>query len=323
MLVNRQNFAGHLVWCRDLPRRHDGGRRLVCCGQPRRGRVAGGKELARLGLRQCRRSDHLVRVFCSGRAKLGSRVWRIGRTKTWMRAHIWLGLLAVPLIGVHAWRELGGALSATMVVLFAIVIASGIFGLVLQQFLPRMLLERSACRNDRVASRPRGGAILRRSRGIGRGGLRRIGNIRIGTFRCGGRPAACSGRSGRRPRGAGQFRHGRRTAQRRRGPRARLADADGDCNRPRFGRLGSLVRCDDPALFACRPPCGFVAGQADCGGTFFLGPADQAPGGRPRGRRPDREACAISGGNSTCNCGSSDGCMAGSGSICRCRSRWS
>ena len=67
------------------------------------------------------------------------RVWRIGRTQSWLRAHIWLGLLTVPLIAVHAWRELGGVLSTTLVILFAIVIASGIFGLALQQFLPRMI----------------------------------------------------------------------------------------------------------------------------------------------------------------------------------------
>src|SRR5579864_4329122 len=34
-------------------------------------------------------------------------VWRIGRTKTWMRGHLWLGLLSLPLILFHggfAWR---------------------------------------------------------------------------------------------------------------------------------------------------------------------------------------------------------------------------
>lgn len=68
------------------------------------------------------------------------RVWRIGRTQVWMRAHIWLGLLTVPLIALHSWRELGGALTTTLFVLFAIVIASGIWGLVVQQFLPRAML---------------------------------------------------------------------------------------------------------------------------------------------------------------------------------------
>ena len=68
------------------------------------------------------------------------RVWRIGRTQAWLRAHIWLGLLTVPLIVLHSWRELGGTLTTVLVLLFAIVIASGIWGLVLQQFLPRAML---------------------------------------------------------------------------------------------------------------------------------------------------------------------------------------
>jgi hypothetical protein len=68
------------------------------------------------------------------------RVWRIGRTQAWMRAHIWLGLLTVPLIVLHSWRELGGTLTTVLVLLFAIVIASGIWGLVVQQFLPRAML---------------------------------------------------------------------------------------------------------------------------------------------------------------------------------------
>jgi hypothetical protein len=67
------------------------------------------------------------------------RVWRIGRTQAWLRAHIWLGLLTVPLVTLHAWRELGGELSTLLVILFAVVIASGLFGLALQQFLPRVM----------------------------------------------------------------------------------------------------------------------------------------------------------------------------------------
>ncbi len=68
------------------------------------------------------------------------RAWRIGRTQTWLRAHIWLGLLTIPLVAVHAWRELGGPLTMALVVLFVIVIVSGIWGLVLQNILPRAML---------------------------------------------------------------------------------------------------------------------------------------------------------------------------------------
>jgi hypothetical protein len=70
------------------------------------------------------------------------RTWRIGRTQVWLRAHIWLGLLSLPLIVLHSGFQLGGQLSTILMVLFLIVIASGIWGLALQQFLPRRLLDR-------------------------------------------------------------------------------------------------------------------------------------------------------------------------------------
>jgi hypothetical protein len=69
------------------------------------------------------------------------RTWRIGRVQAWMRAHIWLGLLTVPLLVYHSGFRLGGPLSTVLMVLFLIVIASGIWGLILQNVLPRRLLE--------------------------------------------------------------------------------------------------------------------------------------------------------------------------------------
>ncbi len=66
---------------------------------------------------------------------------RIGRAQLWLRAHIWLGLLTVPLIVLHSGFIFGGWLSTWLMILFAIVIASGIFGLAMQQFLPRKILD--------------------------------------------------------------------------------------------------------------------------------------------------------------------------------------
>jgi hypothetical protein len=68
------------------------------------------------------------------------RDWRIGRTQIWMRAHIWLGLLAVPLLIYHSGFRWGGSLSAALMVLFLVVVASGVWGLVFQQFLPSRML---------------------------------------------------------------------------------------------------------------------------------------------------------------------------------------
>lgn len=66
--------------------------------------------------------------------------WRIGRATTWMRGHLWLGLLSYLLILFHSGFHWGGSLTFLLMVLFTIVVVSGIFGLVLQQFLPRMML---------------------------------------------------------------------------------------------------------------------------------------------------------------------------------------
>ena len=67
-----------------------------------------------------------------------SRRW--GSARLWMKAHIWLGLLTVPLIFLHSGFQWGGWLSTILALLFTSVVASGIFGLAMQQFLPRRLL---------------------------------------------------------------------------------------------------------------------------------------------------------------------------------------
>ncbi|MBU6275801.1 MAG: hypothetical protein KGQ61_04130 [Planctomycetes bacterium] len=70
------------------------------------------------------------------------RSWRLGSAQSWLRAHVWLGLLAVPLVLLHArLLFIGGLLNQALMVVFFIVIASGIWGLVLQQYLPKALLE--------------------------------------------------------------------------------------------------------------------------------------------------------------------------------------
>ncbi|MEX2138856.1 MAG: hypothetical protein WD894_06315 [Pirellulales bacterium] len=72
------------------------------------------------------------------------RAWRIGRAQTWMRAHIWLGLLTAPLIVLHTGFRLGGTLPTVLTVLFTVVIVSGVLGLWMQQIIPRMMLDQVA-----------------------------------------------------------------------------------------------------------------------------------------------------------------------------------
>lgn len=65
--------------------------------------------------------------------------WRVGRAQTWLKGHIWVGLLSVPLILFHCGFKWGGTLEQALLGTFAIVILSGLFGLALQHVLPRLL----------------------------------------------------------------------------------------------------------------------------------------------------------------------------------------
>jgi hypothetical protein len=69
-------------------------------------------------------------------------VWRIGRAQTWMRGHIWLGLLSLPLILFHGGFAFRGPLTAVLMWLFFIVIGSGIVGALVQHYLPRIMTSR-------------------------------------------------------------------------------------------------------------------------------------------------------------------------------------
>jgi hypothetical protein len=64
---------------------------------------------------------------------------RLGRLSTWLRGHLWLGLLSVPLILFHAAFRLGGTVEQALWLVLAIVILSGIFGVVMQNIIPRMM----------------------------------------------------------------------------------------------------------------------------------------------------------------------------------------
>jgi hypothetical protein len=67
------------------------------------------------------------------------RAW--GSAQFWMKAHIWLGLLAIPLVLMHSGFHWGGWLSTLLAGCFALVSASGVFGLVMQTILPRKMLD--------------------------------------------------------------------------------------------------------------------------------------------------------------------------------------
>jgi hypothetical protein len=69
-------------------------------------------------------------------------LWRVGNLQRWLRAHIWLTLLTIPLVILHSGFRLGGPMTTLLMVLYAIVMVSGIYGLALQHQLPRIMKER-------------------------------------------------------------------------------------------------------------------------------------------------------------------------------------
>lgn len=64
-----------------------------------------------------------------------------GRVQTWLKAHVWLGLLSLLLILFHAGFHWGRGLAAALMWLFAIITVSGIYGLALQNYIPRRMTE--------------------------------------------------------------------------------------------------------------------------------------------------------------------------------------
>jgi len=76
-------------------------------------------------------------------AALGARkrvpTWRLGRAKAWMKGHLWLGLLSLPLILFHGGFHFGGTLTQVLMWLLIITVGSGVFGAVLQNSIPKKM----------------------------------------------------------------------------------------------------------------------------------------------------------------------------------------
>src|SRR5437762_2321243 len=69
-------------------------------------------------------------------------LWRLGTLQRWMRSHIWLTLLTIPLVVFHSGFRLGGPMTTLLMALYVIVMVSGIYGLALQHQMPRIMKER-------------------------------------------------------------------------------------------------------------------------------------------------------------------------------------
>ncbi len=139
MLIRRQELSSHLGWIVLLVAGTVTIAGVYCAYGMGRPRLPGGSSPPGMVFGILGSAIMLFEFFLWPRKKV--RTWRIGSAKLWMRAHIWLGFLTVPLIVFHSGFSMGGQLSSVLMVLFGIVIASGLFGLFLQQILPRLMLE--------------------------------------------------------------------------------------------------------------------------------------------------------------------------------------
>jgi hypothetical protein len=72
-------------------------------------------------------------------------LWPLTRNQPrawWLRAHVWMGLFSLVIILCHSGYRWGGWLTASLWLLVGTLVVSGSFGLVMQQFLPRLMRER-------------------------------------------------------------------------------------------------------------------------------------------------------------------------------------
>src|SRR5258708_17923187 len=76
-------------------------------------------------------------------AALGARkrvpTWRVGRAQAWMRGHVWVGFLALPMILFQGGFHFGGTLTQVLMWLLIITVLSGVFGAALQHYIPRLM----------------------------------------------------------------------------------------------------------------------------------------------------------------------------------------
>jgi hypothetical protein len=65
----------------------------------------------------------------------------LGRVKTWLKAHVWLGLASFLFILMHSGFRWGHGLAAVLMWIFAVIVVSGILGVGLQNYIPRRMTE--------------------------------------------------------------------------------------------------------------------------------------------------------------------------------------
>ena len=67
---------------------------------------------------------------------------KVGRLQLWLKGHIWLTVLTIPLVLLHCDFSTGSTMTRWFLIIYALVMVSGFYGLALQHFVPRLMKER-------------------------------------------------------------------------------------------------------------------------------------------------------------------------------------
>ena len=65
--------------------------------------------------------------------------WQVGSARWWLKGHIWMGLLSLPVTLFHTGFRFGGTVEQGLMWVYLLVMASGVVGLVIQQYVPRLM----------------------------------------------------------------------------------------------------------------------------------------------------------------------------------------
>ncbi len=66
---------------------------------------------------------------------------KVGRLQTWLKGHIWLTVLTIPLVLLHCGFSTGSPMTTWFLIIYSIVMISGFYGLALQHVVPRLMKE--------------------------------------------------------------------------------------------------------------------------------------------------------------------------------------
>ncbi len=102
------------------------------------GRSVGGSSLVGLVIGSTAAAIILFELLLWPRKKF--RKYKLGPTRYWMAGHIWLGLASGPLAFIHAGYRFGGTFSSLLMYLLIFVLASGLYGWIMQIVIPRWML---------------------------------------------------------------------------------------------------------------------------------------------------------------------------------------